>query len=88
MPEQEGLRKYMVEDFESGKPFVDLDWEDIGFTSPPEGWEGRTGKLMYLKHVPCGRIFGLAAGIVGPREIKNVIDNHSGSCRKEATKTV
>ncbi len=85
MPEQEGMKMKWVENFESGKPFVDLDWEDMGFSSPPEEWEGRTGKdFLYFKHRPCGQILRSWAGFAGPRAARGKIDDHSGSCPKKA----
>ena len=73
MPEQEGMKGEWVEEFESGKPFVDLDWE------------GRMGKdFIYLKHGPCGRVLRLVAGFVGSRAARGKIDDHSGSCPKKA----
>ena len=80
-----GLKGDKLEDFESGKPFVDLDWDDLGFTSSPKEWEGRMGKdFIYLKHGPCGRVLRLVAGFVGSRAARGKIDDHSGSCPKKA----
>ncbi|MFZ2202349.1 MAG: hypothetical protein WAV56_03035 [Microgenomates group bacterium] len=85
MPEQEGVKREWIEGFESGKPFVDLDWEDMGFNSPPEGWEGRMGvEFVYFKHNSCGGVWRKVAGFVGSRAARSLIDGHSGSCQKAA----
>jgi hypothetical protein len=92
MPEQEWLKKEIGEQFDQGKPLNNLDWDDFGFASAPEGWEGKTfrivpvglsgggGDLMLFKHTPCGQIWRFAAGFVGPRAIKNVLVEHPKSC--------
>ena len=57
MPEQEHTIREIAEGFEEGKPLIDSDWEDMEFTSSPEGWEGRMERdFMYFKHIPCGQI--------------------------------
>lgn len=93
MPEQEHAIREIAEGFESGKPFIDLDWDDLGFESAPKGWEGRLAKIvptgqpggggdfMLFKHQPCGKIWRFGAGIVGPRAIRNVLVEHPKSCQ-------
>ncbi|MEK7091143.1 MAG: hypothetical protein AAB887_01385 [Patescibacteria group bacterium] len=96
MPEQEHTIREIAEGFEEGKPFVDSDWDDFGFESTPEGWEGRRGKIvvptglsggggafMFFKHQPCGQVWRFGAGFVGPRAIRNVLVEHPKSCQKE-----
>ena len=83
MPEQQKLERE-EEEFKSGKLFVDLDWDDLGFTSPPKEWEGRTGKFKYFKHRPCGQILKFFAEFAGPKGVRSLIDSHSKSCQKES----
>lgn len=93
MPEQGGIRTEILEAFENGKPLSNLDWDDFDFTSTPEGWVGKWGKVvstglsggggdfMLFRHLPCGKIWTFAAGIVGPRAVKNVLIGHPKTCQ-------
>ncbi len=83
-----------ADEFEGGHPFSQESWEDYGIAVPGD-WEGKSGRVVetglkggggdfvYFKHSKCNGIWRFAAGIVGPRAIRNLIKDHSELCGKD-----